>query len=828
MKKITLGILAHVDAGKTTLSENILYRCRVINSPGRVDNRDTFLDTDPVERLRGITVYSKEARFTYEGVSYTLIDTPGHSDFYKDLERSLYALDAAILVISASEGVQAHTRLLYSACKKLSIPVYIYINKMDMPGVEKSQIMTDIRQSLMIDNPVDMSLDYMEEFSVVSEEYIEKYLDGRFSEDDVADIIEDGLAVPVYAGSALKGLGVEELLHGLSLYSRPHDITGADSIVIRIKRSSTMERMTYVKVLKGSVEVRGEYFGEKISQIRQYNGERYECVDRLEAGDTGYLLGPEKPLAGMCIRDGIEDMYGISMATPVISVAVTSKDTDDILLMRYLKEYEVEEPSLNVSKGSNNKDIIIDVMGKMYLDVLKGKFKERFHIELEYSKIRVLYKETIRGSAMGLGHFEPLRHYAHVELELIEGAYGSGIEVVSEVSEDIIDKNYQANILNSLMRYRHKGILTGSQLTDVKIVLRYARAHKKHTSGADFYEASKRAVRCALNFADNVLLEPYYDFEIELPFEALNRLTFDLNNMGAETNIGVEGDIAIVTGSAPVICLSDYMDELKSYTKGCARMYLADVNYRPCHNTEEVVRSLDYRQSFDVHNTSDSVICEGGASKVIDYMSAIDRYGFYEKESTEDVARLVKSTFIGTIGTDEIDEIMSKTGGQNKGRDVRKVKKTVLPVATSGSSKKVYKAKEKYLVVDGYNVIHAFADLKELMEVSLDAARGALLDKMSNYRGYVGYPVMVVFDAYRVKGGTEHVETYNGNVLVVYTKEAQTADHFIECFARVHAADYDITVVTSDGLEQSMVRGYGCTIISSREFEQLVGSASIL
>jgi len=826
MKKIVIGILAHVDAGKTSLSEAILYNANVINQLGRVDSKNTTFDCNEYERARGITIFSKEAFFNVLDTQITLIDTPGHVDFSKEMERSLSVLDAAILVISGMKGVESHTVTVFRALRAMKIPTFVFFNKMDATEKTREELMANVREKL--DSEVTFvdraAPDFLDEFGLSSDDAMEAVLEGRVSDELITSEIVNNFTVFCFYGSATKNEGVKELVDFVACHT-PRKVVEGDknAYVYKISRGEGGERISHVKILNGSYSVREMVGEEKITQIRKYCGEKYESVGEAEAGDVVCFLGLNETFAGSVIGDG-ESLFK-SFSAPVLKYKIFCTDgTDNIELYSKLKLIEEEEPALNLSFDEKKKEILIEVVGPVYMEVLTKLLKDRYGLSVSFGQRSIIYRESIEGRSVGIGHFEPLRHYAHVEVIVSGGEIGSGIKIKNECSEDVLPKNYIATVLNDLQRKRHRGVLTGSRLTDVEITLVSGRAHNKHTSGGDFYEASQRAVRCALMYANNYLQEPYYEFLLELPLEYVGRAMTDFENMNAKYEISQQFEnVTIIKGVAPVALMCDYQEQIMAYSKGLGRLYLSGIVYDKCHNEAEVIKDYDYIPTFDVSNSPNSVICEGGASKILSYQDVFLRYPVSTEEKVVSTSKIVRSSFENSIGTEEIDSILEKTYNANKGKENKKTipKKTIYSEreANYKGDKKTYK--NKYLVVDGYNVIHAFAELKDIMSVSMDGARDRLIDILENYKGTTGYEVLVVFDAYRVARNESKYDTPNG-VTVLFTREAQTADQYIERFCQKHAKDYNIFVVTSDGLEQIIVRGAGANIISSREFERII------
>lgn len=871
MKQLVVGILAHVDAGKTTLSEGLLFENGSIRKTGRVDNGDAFLDTYALEKERGITIFSKQALLQREDAVITLLDTPGHVDFSAEMERTLWVLDAAILVISASDGVQGHTRTVWKLLHKHNVPVIIFVNKMDQPGADKEKLLSDIKKQLS-DNCVDFSDvtsdDCLEQIAVSEEALLNHFLEeGTLSKEQIVRTIEERKVFPCLFGSALKNEGVKELLDLLYEYIPvPTYGTELGAKVFKIARDEQGNRLTYLKVTGGSLKVREMIssalsketpWEEKVNQIRVYSGARFEPVNEAFPGCVCAVTGLTKTLPGEGI--GAEAGGEVPVLEPVLVYRIALPDGVDALsMLPKLKQLEEEDPQLHIIWEEQIKELKVKLMGEVQLEILKVQIWERFGVKVSFEEGTILYKETIADTVEGMGHFEPLRHYAEVHLLMEPGEPGTGIQVAADCSEDLLARNWQRLIMTHVEEREHKGVLTGSPLTDIKITLIAGKAHVKHTEGGDFRQATYRAIRQGLMQAKSVLLEPCYEFRLEVPTAMLGRAMTDLEMMHGEFSLVDAGSMmsdgteknAVLTGIVPVSCVKGYSVSVTSYTKGLGHFSCVLKGYYPCHNTEEVVANIGYRPEEDVYNTADSVFCSHGAGEVIpwhmvkEYMHVSAMDGIYRpKYDTpvyyEGMKPLTGSTQTKTeqvIGTEEIDSIINRTLYSNKKDDFSHkpgyLKKKSLPKdygsSTISGETRVYNPKPKapkYLLVDGYNVIFAWEQLRELAEKNIDGARGKLQDILCNYQAICQMEVIVVFDAYRVAGhGTEFLDYQN--IHVVYTKEAETADYYIEHFAHENSKKYDITVVTSDGLEQVIIRGAGCALMSSREFETEVEKAS--
>ena len=872
MKQLTLGILAHVDAGKTTLSEAMLYLSGAIRKAGRVDNRDAFLDTYELERERGITIFSKQAIFSFENLRITLLDTPGHVDFSAEMERTLQVLDAAVLVISGADGVQGHTKTLWKLLKRYQVPVFLFINKMDQQGTDKEALMRELSASLD-GNCVDFSDDTGEEFleavSVCEESLLNHFLEtGKVEADRIKSAVKERKIFPCFFGSALKLFGVRELMEGIARYaSVPVYPEEFGARVFKITRDNQGNRLTHMKITGGSLKARavlktGENdcdsqntAEEKINQIRIYSGEKFEPVNEARAGEVCAVTGLLQTFPGQGF--GLERTADRHMLEPVLSYCIyLPEGCDPAAFMPKLMQLQEEDPTLQIMWDEELKEIHAKVMGEVQIEILKHMIRERFGIDVSFGTGRIVYKETIADRVEGVGHFEPLRHYAEVHLLLEPSEPGSGLMFASDCSEDILARNWQRLVLTHLEEREHRGVLTGSPITDMKITLVSGRAHLKHTEGGDFRQATYRAVRQGLMEASSVLLEPVYEFRLEIPEEMIGRAMTDMERLHGSFSLEERNGIsAVLTGTAPVVTLQDYQKEVTAYTKGHGSLTLALKGYAPCHNAREVIEQRHYDPESDLRNPAGSVFCAHGAGFVVpwdqvkDYMhlescfvgdrESVMLSAFEEELEKRKQAAIRRQENVGDrgeifIGTDEIDAIIGKTAGANKRaehagmREGWKRERKSGGSVTKASQTRVYKGQEKkeeYLLVDGYNVIFAWEDLRELAGVSLDGARGKLLDILCNYQAVKGYHLMAVFDAYRLRGHAEEIVNYH-NIQVVYTREAETADRFIEKFAHENAGKYHVTVVTSDGIEQIIIVGAGCHLISSREFRAEVDLAS--
>ena len=859
-KQITMGILAHVDAGKTTLSEGILYTCKAIRKLGRVDHQDAFLDTNTLERNRGITIFSKQAECTLGEFGMTFLDTPGHVDFSAEMERTLQILDYAILVISGADGVQGHTETLWRLLSRYQIPVFLFINKMDQPGTDREALLAEVKEKLDA-NCVEFSADqtdeeWKEQVAVCDEQVMEAYLEGEeISREQIRQMIRERKLFPCYFGSALKMIGVEEFLDDLKLRIRETsypETFGAK--IYKITRDNQGERLTHMKITGGTLKVKsvlsngrpgetGEgIWQEKVNQIRIYSGEKYTMVSEVKAGTVCAVTGLTATYPGQGL--GSEQASDMPVLEPVLSYRIglpTEVNVHQALLQ--LRQLEEEEPLLHIVWNETLGEIYAQVMGEVQIEILKSLIKERFGMAVTFDEGNIVYKETILEPVEGVGHFEPLRHYAEVHLLLEPGETGSGLIFAADCSEDVLDRNWQRLILTHLEEREHKGVLIGAPITDMKITLLTGRAHIKHTEGGDFRQATYRAVRQGLRKAKSQLLEPYYEFRLEVPSEQVGRSMTDIQKMLGEFDPPkTEGEMTVLTGSAPVVTMRDYQKEVISYTSGRGRLSCTLKGYYPCHNQEEVVEAVGYDPEADLGNPTGSVFCAHGAGFVVnwdqveDYMHVESGWNAPAGQETKPekpvTAKNWKEENEKYLATEkELEEIFERTYGPIRklgeeppaGRSVKGWKKSRRdPLEGYGKSSSDYKQKKtpdgekEYLLVDGYNIIFAWEDLKELAAVNIDGARERLMDILCNYQGFKKSTLILVFDAYKVKGNPGSVETYH-NIHVVYTKEAETADQYIEKTVHEIGRKYRVTVATSDQLEQVIILGQGGQRMSARE-----------
>ncbi len=821
-----VGILAHVDAGKTTLSEAILYNSGVIRTLGRVDKRDTFLDTNHIERERGITIFSKQARFRTGDRDVILLDTPGHMDFSAETERTLPLLDAAILVISGIDGVQVHTKTLYKLLRRYHIPVAIFVNKMDMDIADKNRLLSDLRENLS-DRIVDFSdEDYLENVAMSDEEAMEYYLEhGDLPADKIRSLYENRLVIPCYFGSALKNEGVSEFVDSMSDYLPVKNYPdGFAAKVYKIGRDSNGARLTYMKLTGGSIKAREMIGDEKVNQIRQYSGDTFTQVDEAFAGEVVAITGLNSTFAGQGL--GSEPSTYLPELTPVLNYRlILPEDANPVKLYQQIQEIEEEEPLMEVSYQPEKGGIIVKMMGEIQCDILKVLVKERFNIDIEFAEEGIVYLETIANVVEGVGHYEPLRHYAEAHVLIEPAMRGSRITADSAVRDDVLDKNWQRLIMTHIMEKRHKGVLIGAELTDVKITVIGGRAHKKHTEGGDFRQATYRAIRQGLMQAESVLLEPVYAFTMTLPSDKVGRAMTDVTERGGELESPeILGDVSVLKGQVPVSTFRGYQRELMEYTKGEGQLELRILGYAPCHNAEEIIKESGYDPEADVSNPTGSVFCEHGAgyyvpwNEVRAHMHVDSGLYFGEARDTVKSASNRSKSIDMSLTEEELEDIFKRTFSANRRDSKHEKPKKQLMQATPKirRTSKIPVFKDRYLLVDGYNVIFEMNKGGVADSIDLMAARTKLQDILCNYQAYKKINLILVFDAYKVKNNPGQYLDYH-NIHVVYTKEKQTADAYIEAFTHEHGKTYDITVATSDGLEQLIVMGQGARRMSSRE-----------
>lgn len=906
-----IGILAHVDAGKTTLAEGILYRSGMIRELGRVDHQDAFLDTFEMERARGITIFSKQAEFVWKDMEVTLLDTPGHVDFSAEMERTLQVLDYAVLVVSGADGVQGHTRTLWGLLKRCGIPVFLFVNKMDQEGTDREALLRELQEKLedvCVEFPSESGIqrengavqgagaskreDFWDELAMCGEELMEEYLEsGRISQDRIAEAVAARQVFPVYFGAALRLEGVEELLDGLARYTlSPEYPEEFGARVFKISRDRQGNRLTHLKVTGGRLCAKQtvgnresapqeERWEEKADQLRIYSGSQFQPVSCVPAGGICAVAGLSKTFAGQGL--GYESENSLPSLEPVLTYGLRlPEDCDPVTALGQLRRLEEEEPLLHVVWKEAVREIQVQVMGEVQIEILKNLLKERFGLEAEFVNGSIVYKETLAEPVLGAGHYEPLRHYAEVQLLIEPGERGSGLQFASYVSEDELDRNWQRLILTHLEEKSHVGVLTGSEVTDLRISLVAGRSHLKHTEGGDFRQATYRALRQGLRSGKSILLEPVFSFVIEMPAECLGRAMSDIQRMqGRFESPQTQGDVCVLRGVAPVEGMRDYQREVISYTRGRGRLTCVPAGYEPCRDPERVIRERAYDPEADLENPVSSVFCSHGSGFVVpwdrvwDYAHLNPREDFLEAGrrwqqklleqegpgeertagfSAADLLELLpgaqtsggvgegvpvppgKRTFgsmPGYISQEEIDAIFEqgrrnqnrkesdKRGYRRYHRGNRRDSGGARPAGGTeqGVSKKISapgEPKENCLLVDGYNVIFAWPELRELSRVNIDSARDRLIDEMQNYQGYIGGTLILVYDAYKVKGNPGSVRKMN-NIYVVYTKEAETADQYIEKTVHKIASQYRVTVATSDGLEQMIIWGDGASRMSS-------------
>jgi len=839
MKNIVIGILAHVDAGKTTLSEGILYKTGELRNLGRVDNKDTFLDNNSMEKARGITIFSKQANFSYGNTSFVLLDTPGHVDFSSEMERTLQVLDYAILVISASSGVQGHTATLWRLFKQYDIPVFIFVNKMDQPDNDRAECMSNLSKELG-DNLVDFNDNNLsdaiyENIAVASsdENILNIYLNtGNLDDDMISTMVKNRQIFPCYFGSALKLYGITELLDGINRFSKPSDFSKEfGARIFKITRDAQGNRLTHMKITGGLLNVKDSLINdEKVNQIRLYSGEKYETINTAYPGTICTVTGLNSSYAGQGL--GNLKNNNLKLLEPVLNYAmIFPPEINSRQMYPKFKTLEEEFPELCIEWNDGNEEILVKLMGQVHLEILQNIIKDKYGFIVEFGPGTIIYKETITASSIGVGHFEPLRHYAEVHLLLEPAERGTGIEINSDLSEDILDKNWQRLILSHIKEKNHIGVLTGSQITDIKITLINGKAHQKHTEGGDFRQATYRAIRHGLMMAESILLEPYYKFRLEVPAELLGRAMTDIDSMkGIISSHDIIGDKALIMGRAPVSTIRDYQINLNAYTHGRGALSLYFDGYDLCTNSDTIISEKSYNPENDIDNPVSSVFCAHGAGfivpweQVYEYMHLTDDRFNTNTNETSETTFIKRENFDYSIGLEEIDEIISRTFESNRksGKNEYKKKKTIIPAYKSSTSANNYN-KEKLLIVDGYNIIFAWDELKSLSDINIDSAKDRLIHILSNYHGITEIKIILVFDGYKVKGNHGSEELLN-DIHVIHTKEHETADLFIEQFTNKNRLNYKITVASSDGLIQQITRGQDCNILSARDLLNVINN----
>lgn len=840
MKQLVVGVLAHVDAGKTTLSEAMLYTSGMIRKLGRVDHQNAFLDTDAIEKERGITIFSKQAVLDFDDTRFFLLDTPGHVDFSTETERTLRVLDYAVLVISGTDGVQGHTKTLWRLLRAYHVPTFLFVNKMDLSVRPRDAIMKELRT--LDGGCVDFCAEedsLFEEIALCDEQVMADYLsDGTISDTQIGALIQAEKLFPCYFGAALKNEGVSEFLDAMARYMcSPVYPQEFGARVYKIARDTQGARLTYLKVTGGSLKVKDLLRGsnrtgdweEKVDQIRIYSGIKYQTAEEVPAGVVCAVTGLSKTQAGDGL--GFEPSFDAAQIEPVLSYRVKIEDgTDPFTALQKLKQLEEEDPQLHMTWNERLKEIYVQPMGEVQLEVLTRVIFERFSLSVTFDEGNIVYKETVKALVCGAGHFEPLRHYAEVHVLIEPMERGSGVSFDTVCSEDDLDRNWQRLILTHLAERTHPGVLIGAPLTDVKITLIAGRAHLKHTEGGDFRQATYRAVRQALKKAENVLLEPYYAFRIEVPAAQVGRAISDLQRMnGTFSPPETEGELAILTGTVPVKTMRSYQTEFAAYTKGQGRLSTWVDGYRECHNPQEVIEQSGYDSDRDTENPADSVFCSHGAGVVVKWDEA-DRHMHLSPEwglkQTSAVSlplsvpsKPVRREYASTKEEDKaLRSIYEQTYGPIKQRGGF-VQTRSTPLSTEEYGRLFEEPQQAYLLVDGYNVIFAWDELREAAKQSAEAARNLLIDILSNYQPLRGEQIIIVFDAYKVPRANAEIYRYP-NLYVVFTKEAQTADSYIEQTTYEIGKHHRVRVVTSDGLEQLIILGHGASRVSAQMFKQ--------
>ena len=849
MDKLVIGILAHVDAGKTTLSEGLLYTCGRLKKLGRVDHKDAFLDTDPMERERGITIFSKQAVLPLEGAELTLLDTPGHADFSAEMERTLQVLDCAILVISGTDGVQGHTHTLWKLLERYGVPTFLFINKMDLAGADRDALLSELK-SRLDEGCVDFAApaeQIQEQAAVCDEDALERYLENNSLDDGaLTALIARRKLFPCWFGSALKLEGVAEFLQGLEHYA-PRPQYGPDfaARVFKISRDNQGARLTWMKITGGSLKVKAPLSGpgweEKADQLRIYSGAKFQAVDEAAAGTVGAGTGVSATAGGEGL--GAEAEALPPALEPVLTYQVVlPAGQDPHTALQKLKQLEEEDPQLHLVWNERLGELHVQLMGEVQLEILQRLIAERFGMEVSFGQGGIVYRETIAAPVEGVGHYEPLRHYAEVHLLMEPLPRGSGLVLTSACPQDMLDLNWQRLVLTHLAERSHPGVLTGSPITDMKITLVAGRAHQKHTEGGDFRQATYRAVRQGLMEAESILLEPWYNFRLEVPAEQVGRALSDLQRMHGQVEPPeTAGDMAVLTGSAPVEQLRDYGREVAAYTRGRGRLSCTSGGYAPCHNQEEVVAAMGYDPERDVENPPGSVFCAHGAGynvkwdevKAHAHVDSGLRLGEEPPEEEAAPPRPRPQSYAGSLEQDkELQAIFERTYGKVERNAFRPQPR---PARTSLDDRKYnVKAQDRrpeYLLVDGYNIVFAWDELKAAAKENLDAARQMLMDILSNYQGFKKSVVILVFDAYKVPRSVQDVTRYH-NIYVVYTKEAETADAYIERATYEIGKHHRVRVATSDGAEQLIILGHGALRLSASTFkaevEQVTGQIAAI
>ncbi len=878
MKKISIGILAHVDSGKTTLSEALLYTSGMIKNQGRVDNKDAFLDTFEIEKSRGITIFSKIARLNYKDMEISLVDTPGHTDFSAEMERTLAILDYAILVVSASSGVQSHTKTLWRLLENYKIPTFIFINKVDQAGVNVANVIKQLKTDLdsrIINFNVGNEDTFFDEIAMCSENLMNEYLEkGVVSNESIINSIAEREVFPCSFGSALKLRGVEDLLDLLNIYTLDYKVLNdignvyeKDNYrfyVYKITRDKGV-RLTHIRLINGSLSPKAFAGEEKIDQIRLYNGNKFETKNIIYEGEIATLTGLDKTYAGQIVSSSNEQIntrfdfrfYQKLYLEPVLNYEIILENENDIyLFMGGLKQIGEEIPEIGIVWNEKTQKINVKLMGQVQIEILQNIIREMLGTEVNFSKGSIIYKETLTNSIEGVGHFEPLKHYAEVHLLIEPLKKGSGLKFETTALEDDISSNWQNQVMGVLYSKAYSGVLGGFELTDLRISLITGKNHIKHTSGGDFKEATIRAIRHGLLWSfergEVELLEPFYNFRLEIPSANLGRALNDLNLMFAEFNAPeILEENAFILGKAPAACMQNYQEEVLSYSKGLGNISLSFSGYEKCHNTQEVIESTLYNPQSDLDNPAFSVFCSHGNSFIVPwyevhrYMHVDSGLGYFDfKEIDENVeVNVVKSTYDQSkADSEELMAIFERTYGKVKPRIGDWDKPISKPKPEKPYIFKETKLLREFILVDGYNVIFAWKELAEIANINIDSAREKLLEILSNYQVFKAVDMILVFDAYRLKGHkTEIIEYDTGKVskyiknseesvdlenkkklYIVYTKEAETADRYIEKTAHELGRKCKVTVVTSDNMEQVIIRSQGCLLMSALEFYEEV------
>lgn len=831
MKKLSIGILAHVDAGKTTLSEAILYLCGKIKSLGRVDHKNTFFDNFELEKSRGITIFSKYTFFNWKNTSFTLIDTPGHVDFSPEMERTLQILDAAILIISATDGIQSHTKTLWQLLEQNKIPTLIFINKIDLPNNGKISLINEIKKNFN-DNCIDFKCDkqtFFEQIAVCSENLLEKYLNNKeISKNDISQLIHKRQIFPCFFGCALHSQDdIKNILNCLDEYFlEPIHDKDFGAIVFKITRDNAGNRLTHMKITSGSLSVRtlikDNDWQEKITQIRIYEGNKYKTCDIVYAGQICAVTGLSKALSGDGLGTQNKNHFK-NIINPVLRYRVCGNHNSHTVL-KCLKQLEEEDPTLKITWDNKLNEIYVNLMGNVQIEILTDIIKTRFGLNINFDEGNILYYETIKSKVVGVGHFEPLKHYAEVHLLIEPLPCGSGIQIDNICLTDELDTNWQKLILSHIIQENHTGVLTNSPITDVKITLICGKAHLKHTEGGDFRQATCRAIRQGLMKAQSILLEPYYSFKIEVENDKVGKVMTDIKRMNGEFNSPIcNGETSILTGDAPVYTMIKYPLELTSYTNGKGKIFLNIKGYFPCHNADDIIKQKNYNPENDPKNTPDSIFCSHGAGFNVKWNEVYKYQHLHPQiEKTNNILYTNKIQYPSnnkTTNEKEIEEIFIKTYGpiKNRSYDAFKSSKKA-PKRTELCDETLSRIKpDDYLLVDGYNIIFSWDELNEISKDDLSAARSSLIRILSNFQGMKKCKIILVFDAYNVSGNGS-IEK-DGNIDIVYTKEAETADMYIEKLSYDLSRKHRVRVATSDAIEQMIIIGHGAERLSSNDLK---------